>query len=125
MIAALAPDETLSSALPRNILIGERDLQSRVDRLGSGIDEKDMVEIARRKIGNFCCESERFWMSELERWRVIELAGLLADRRDNGIALMAGVAAPQARDAVDDLATVSGDIMHILGTRDETRRGLE
>src|SRR3954454_11352683 len=84
-----------------------------------------MVEIVRREIRDLRRELKRLRMAELERRRVIEFTGLLADRRDDFIALMSGVAAPKARDAVDDLTAIGREVMHVLGARNETRRRLE
>src|SRR3954470_16557281 len=84
-----------------------------------------MVEINRREIRDLRRELKRLRMAELKRRRVIEFTGLLADRRDDFIALMSGVAAPKARDAVDDLTAIGREVMHVLGARNETRRRLE
>src|SRR5215468_4831193 len=49
-------------------------------------------------------ELERLGMAELERRRVIEFRRLRRDRRDDRIAVVAGVAAPQAGGAVEHRA---------------------
>ena len=66
VIGALATDQTLARALPAHILIGERDLERRVDGLGARIAEERMVEIARRELGQAGGELERQRMGELE-----------------------------------------------------------
>ena len=48
VIAALAADQAGAAALPLHALIGERDLQRRLDRLRARVGEEDMVEPLRR-----------------------------------------------------------------------------
>ena len=107
------------------LLIGERDLQRGVDRLRAGIAEEHMIEIARRERRDAARQLERLRMRELERRRVVELGGLLLDRRDDRIAVVAGVAAPHAGRAVHHGFAVHRVVVHVLGARDQPRRLLE
>jgi hypothetical protein len=62
-------------------------------------------------------------MAHLEGRRVIHLLDLLGDRLGDLLAAVAGVAAPQARGAVEHLALVDGGVVHALGATN--RRGLD
>ena len=68
-------------------------------------------------------EGER--MSHLEGRRVVHHAGLFADRRGDRLAAVAGVHAPQARRAVEDLAAVGGGVVHVFRGDEHARRALE
>ena len=50
VIAALAADEARALPLARHVPVGERDLERGVDRLGAGVAEEDVVEVARREL---------------------------------------------------------------------------
>jgi hypothetical protein len=64
-------------------------------------------------------------MAELERRREIELRGLLLDGGDDRVAVVAGVAAPQARGTVENGAPVGRVVVHVLRARDEAGPLLE
>ena len=125
MIGALAADQTLARALSAHVVIGERDLERRVAGLGARIAKEHMIEIARRELGQARGELERQRMGELEGRREIELRRLALDRGHDRRAVVSGVAAPQSRRAVEDRAPLGGEIMHVLGARDEPRLLLE
>ena len=50
VIAALAADQPRARAFAARAVIGERDLERRVDRFGAGIGEEDVVEALRRDL---------------------------------------------------------------------------
>jgi len=106
-------------------MIGERDLERGVDRLGAGIAEEHVVEIGRRERRDAARQLERLGVGELEGRRVVELARLGADRRHDRVAVMAGIAAPQAGGGVEHLAAVGRGVVHALGARDQAGRLLE
>ncbi len=54
-------------------------------------------------------------MGHLEGRRVVQLGDLLLHCLDDFLAAMTGVTAPQARSAVQNLATIGGGIVHVLG----------
>ena len=64
-------------------------------------------------------------MRKLERRRVVELFGGASDRRDDRVAVMAGIGAPQSRGAIEQRAVVGGIVMHVLGAHDQARRALK
>ena len=125
VIAALAPDQAHARALVPNFVIGERNFQRGVDRLRAGIAEEDMIKIAGSERRDARSELEGFRMRELKRRRVVELGRLALDRRHDRIAVMAGVRAPEAGGAVDQLAPVRREVMHVLGAGDQARPRLE
>src|ERR1700735_5096591 len=85
VVAALAADQAGARRLATHIVIGERDFERRVDRLGTGIAEEHPVEIARRQRRHAAREFERLRMSELKRRRIIELFGLALDRGEGRV----------------------------------------
>ena len=80
MIAALAADQAGAGALAVDLVIGERDLERGVGRFRAGIAEEHVVEPGGRQIGDAAGELEGLRNAELERRRVIQRLGLLADR---------------------------------------------
>ena len=125
VIAALAADQPHARRVAPDIVIGERDLERGVDRFRAGIAEEDVVEIAGRQRGDAARQLERLRMGELKGRRVVERRRFFLDRRDDRLAVMAGIRAPQPGRAVDELAPVAGDVMHVLGADDDPRPLLE
>ncbi len=68
---------------------------------------------------------ERLGMAHLEGRRVVHLLELLGDRRLDLLAAVAGIHAPQAGRAVDDLAAFRRPVVDALGLRKHARVGLE
>src|SRR5262249_5333518 len=125
VVAALAPDQAGARAFAAHVVIGERDLERGVHRLRARIAEEHVVEVAGRERGNPARELERLGMGELKGRRVVERGRFRLDRRDDGVAIVPGIGAPHAGGAVEDGAPVGGVVMHVLGARDQPRRGLE
>src|SRR5271165_5790310 len=84
-----------------------------------------MVEVGGRELGETRGELERQRMGETEGRREVELGRLALDRLDDRLAVMAGVAAPEARRRVEDLAPLRGVIVHVLRAGDQPRALLE
>src|SRR5499426_3343197 len=84
-----------------------------------------MVEIAGCERPNPAGELESFRVAELESRRIVERCGFLLDRRHDRFAVVAGIGAPEACTAINQLAPVAGDIMHVLGADDQARALLE
>src|SRR6185295_8271827 len=103
MIAALTPDKPCALAFITGAMVGERDLERRVDRLRAGVAEEDVVEVAGKHAGEAVGEFERCRVAELEGWCVVELHRLLTDCFDDPRAAVAGVRAPQAGGRVEPL----------------------
>ena len=103
VIAALAADQAEARALADGALIGERDLEGGLDRLGAGIGEEDVVDAGRHVGDQPRGQLEDLGMAHLEGRRVVELARLVGDRLDDLRPAVAGIDAPQAGGAVEDL----------------------
>ena len=58
-------------------------------------------------------------MAPLEGGREVEIGGLLPNRLDDPRAGVAGVAAPQARGAIDDPLPVLHRVVHAVGPREQ------
>ena len=125
VVAPLAADQPGAAAVAPDIVVGQRDLERGVHRLRSRIGEEHVVEVARRQRGDAACRLERLGVAELERRGIVEHARLFADGLDDGGAVVAGIAAPQAGGAVDDAAAVGGEVVEPVGADDHPRRGLE
>jgi hypothetical protein len=126
VIAALAPDQPRLLALAGDVPVGEGDLERGVDRFRARIAEEDVVEIARRELGdargrrvNPCgwpnwkagaksSSSACFWIAETIESR---LWPALQHHRPG--------------DAVDHGAALRRVVVHVLGPRDHARVLLE
>ena len=129
VIAALAPDQAGPRALADGALIGDRDLESRIDRFRTRAGEEHPLELvralARSDGGKPLGEIEHDGMAHLEGRGEIEIGDLVRDGFADLPAAMAGIAAPEARGAVQDLAAVLGGVMHAAGAGEQARRLLE
>ena len=125
VIAALTADQADAAALAVDLVIGQRDLERGVGRFRAGIAEEHMVEACGRQFRDAAGEFEGLRDAELERRRIVQRLGLLGDRRRNLGAAMAGIGAPHARGAVDDLAAVDREVVHVLGAGEQPRVLLE
>jgi len=125
VIAARAADESNTLRLALRLPIGERDLERRIDRLRSRVAEEHAVDLLGQHPRELLRELEGERMSHLERRRVVHDAGLFADGRGDRFAAMAGVHAPEAGGAVEDLSAVSGGIVHVFRGDEHARRALE
>lgn len=125
MIGALAADEARARAGAGKLVISERELQCRVDRLGAGVGEEDAVEIAWRQRGQTRGQREGGGVPHLERRRIVEAPDLAGDSLDNRLPAMAGVATPQPRHGVEQFAAVRRVVVHALGPIDEPWPPLE
>src|SRR5690606_922802 len=76
VVAALPADQPRPRALARDVPVGEGDLEGGVDRLGAGIAEEDVVEVARGELRDAGGEREGPAVAELEGRREIELRRL-------------------------------------------------
>ena len=125
VIAALAADQPHARALAPDFMKSERDLERGVDRLGARIAEEHVIEIAGGERSDAGGEFERLGMRELEGRGEVELGGLGLDRGHDRVAVVPGIGAPQAGGAVDQLAPLRRDVMHVLGGGDQPRAPLE
>ena len=125
VIAALAADQPRARAFAADAVIGQRDLERGVDRLGAGVGEEHVVEPLRQPAHDLVRELERAGMSHLERRRVVHLGDLPADRLGDLLAAVAGVDAPEAGHAVEDLAPVGRPVVHAGRLGEQPRLRLE
>ena len=95
MIAPLAGDEPRARALSGKLVIGERNLERGIDRLGARVAEEDAVEIARRKLGQARGQRKGRVVRRLEDRGIVEPPRLTADRLNDRLPAVTGVAAPQ------------------------------
>src|SRR3954470_21077793 len=115
MIAAFAADQADTAGPAVYLGIGQRDFQRGVSGFRAGIAEEYMVETIGRELGDAAGEFESLRDAELEWRRIVQPLGLLRNRRRDLGAAVAGIGAPHARGAVDDLAAVDGEVMHVFG----------
>ncbi len=108
VIAALAADQAEARAVAVHAVIGERDLEGGVDRFRSGVGVEHVVHAFGRDVDQAVGQLEGLGMAELEGRRIVELAGLLADRLGDLRAAVAGIDAPEAGRAVEHLTAVMG-----------------
>src|SRR4029077_3387016 len=73
MIGTLSADEALTLAFAAYPVIGEGDLDGRIDRFGAGIAEEDVVEIARHQIRHLAGQLEGGRMRHLEMRGIVDL----------------------------------------------------
>ncbi len=125
VIAPLATDQPRPAALAARPVIGERDLERAVDRLGARIGEEDMLEPVGREVAHPVRQFEGLGMAHLEGGRIVEFGDLLLHRFGDLRPRMARVAAPEPGGAVEDLPALGVGVVHVLGGHEHARRLLE
>ncbi|MCY1232722.1 hypothetical protein D9M72_452310 [compost metagenome] len=104
MIALLHRNELIALRLAAGIPIIADEADRAVDGVGAAEREIDVVEIARRALGEFRGEADRGLGAEPEIGRRIgKLAHLPGGRFDDRFVAIAGIDAPKAGKAVDQL----------------------
>ena len=129
VIAALAPDQPGAGALADRPLVGQRDLQRGVDRFRARAGEEHPVELpplgAGGDLGELLGEFEGDGVAHLEGRGEVHRRELALDRGRDPAAAVAGIAAPQARRAVEHRAAVIGGVVHARRGHEHPRRRLE
>ncbi len=115
VIATLASNQAGAAALADGPLIGQRNFQSRFNRLRARIREEHMLKRRRRHIPQARGQFKRHGMPHLERRRIVQFACLFADGFDNFGAIMPCVAAPQSRRAIQNITAIRGFVEHPIG----------
>ena len=101
------------------------DLEGGVDRLGAGVGEEGMIEPARGDLYQLVRELERGRMCHLERRREIERLELSGNRLSDLAPSVAGVDAPEPRDAIEDLPAIDRPVVHAARPRQQPGLCLE
>jgi hypothetical protein len=105
--------------------IGDGDLEGGIHRLRAGVGEEHMVEIAGQHGREPGGQLEGEGVAHLEGGREIHPADLVAHGLDDLLAAVAGIDAPQAGGAVEDLAVVVGGVVHAFRAHEQARLALE
>ena len=106
VVAPLPAHEAGAGRFALGMVVGKRDLQGRIHRLGSRVREEHRVEIPGRHRRQSLGQSKHRRMGDLERRRVVEFRRLAPDRLDDTRMAVPGVAAPEPGHAVENLPTV-------------------
>jgi hypothetical protein len=125
VVAALAADEARARALATDAVVGERDLERGVHRLGARVGEEHVVEPVGQPLDDLVRQLERSWVAHLERRRVVHLRDLPAHRLGDLASAVARIHAPEPGDAVEDLAAFGRPVVHCGGLRQQARPRLE
>ena len=125
VITALAADEAGALAFAAGAVVGQRDLQRRLHRLRAGVGEEHLVHALGRDAGQPRGEFEGLGMAHLEGGSEVQLRRLFLDRPHDARPVVACVHAPQAGDAVQDLAPLVVGEVHAVRARQQARRLLE
>src|SRR6185312_9200265 len=93
-------------------LIGERHLESRIDRFRAGIREKYAIKVEGNDRGQLLGQLEGNRMSDLERRRVIKCRKLALYRFGDSATTMPRIDAPEPGRAVEYVAPVAALVVH-------------
>ena len=124
VVAALATDEAGARAFTADAMVGQRNLQGRVHSLAAGVHEERVVHAFRGQFHQRVGGLEAEWVTHLERRRIVHLGNLRGYGLADFLAAMAGIHAPQARNAVENFAAVLGPVVHAAALRQQTRGSL-
>src|SRR4029079_1845666 len=122
VIAALSANQARLRRVVFCPVIGERDLERGLDRLGSRACEEYVIEARRGDVDKPRRALEGPRMAHLEAAGEIELADLLADSLEDLGTAMTVIDAPQPRRAIDHTAAVVSREAGALRADKEARR---
>ncbi len=125
VISQFAADQARARALADGALVGQRDLQRSVHRLRARVGEEHPAEPGGGDVAELLGQLEGQRMTHLEGRREVHLCDLPADRFADFASAVAGVTAPEAGGAIEDLAAVAGGVVEPLGLLQQARAGLE
>ena len=125
VIAAFATDETGAARITAGAVVGDRDLQCGVGRLGAGVGEENPVQARRRDGSQAAGGLEGQRVAHLERGREIQARDLFLHRLDDFLAAMPGRHAPQAGATIENFAPVRCLVEHALRFGQQAWRLLE
>ncbi|MPM82164.1 hypothetical protein SDC9_129225 [bioreactor metagenome] len=125
VVALLAADQARLGALALGAPVGARHLERGVGRLRARSGEEHVVQAFGRQLLDLVGQRKRTGVAELEGGRVVELERGFADGVGDLAAAVAQARAPQAREAVKNLAALVVTQIGAFGTDDHARIGLE
>jgi hypothetical protein len=125
VVAALAPDEPGARALAARAVVGDRDLERRLDRLRSRVGVEDLGQALGRDLDQPLGQFEGQRVRHVERRGEVEFGRLALDRLDDLRPVVSRVDAPQSGAGIEDLPPVRGPELHARGTGQQPRRLLE
>ena len=125
VVAPLTADEDVAVALTPGAVVGQRHLHGGVGRLGAGIAEQHLVQVAGRHGRDRFGGQEGLVVAHAEGGAVVQRVELLLDGLVDRLAVVARAHAPEAGDAVDDLAAVVRGEVHAVGGHEHARVFLE
>ena len=125
VIGALARNQVCALSFLMGEMVGEGDLDRRIDGLGAGIAEKDVIQVLRRQLRNRIRQFKRAGVAAQERRREIQRLQLLAYRFGDFGPAMSGRCCEQSGASVQDLAAVLAPVVHAAGLDEHPGRALE
>lgn len=125
VVCLLAADEAGALAVAAQPVIGQHDLHRAIHRFRAGVGEEHVAQAGWGDCGQPLRQHERQRRTHLEGRREIQRAGLFADHGHDALAAVAGIAAPQAGGAVQDLAAIDVAVIHALCRGQQARARLE
>ena len=123
VVAAKPTHESRALVIAARLVIGDRDLERRIHRLGAGIGEEDVIQIARRQFGQLRRELKRERVPHVEARGVVERRRPPGDRFDDALPAVSSIHTPESGRAVEHRVPINVLVVHPLG-RDEETRGL-
>lgn len=115
MIAPFATDQPNPGVFATNLMIGKSCLERGVDCLRPGVRKEDVVHPNGREIGAAPSKFKRLRMSHLKGRRIVQLFDLSLNGLNDSWTGMASIAAPEASRSIENNATVTCPVMHVLG----------
>ncbi len=125
VVALFAADQSRAVAFAFRAMVGEGDLQRRVDRLRAGVGEEHVGETLGRHLDDAFGKCERLVVAHLEDHRVVECRNLLLHGGDNFRVAVADTRGPETGKRVVEAPTVGRRVMVALGAADDARLLLE
>ena len=125
VVTALAAQQPGACALATHAVVGQRHLQCGFHRFGAAVGKENLAHAGRRQLRHAFSQLKGLGVAHLEGRAEVHLCRLLLDGLHDAGTRVAGVDAPQAGDAVQDLAAMHIPVVHARSLGQQSRCLLE
>ena len=125
MVAPVTSHQNGAFGVAAGLMVGQRDLESRIHRFRPRIREEHVIHVAGKEFPQAAGEQEGLRVTHLEGGRVVEFRDLALNGLDDFPPAVAGVDGPQPGGAVKNPLSIRSPVVHPFGGLEQPGGTLE